>query len=227
LHRIVIKLSGSVFKAPLNIDLIKELCETFSSLMRDGIQPIIVAGGGEIARIYINAVRALNSGEAILDEMGIGASRLNARVIIAGLGNNAYPVVPTSTDEISLALASGKAVVLGGLYPGHSTNATAALVAEISKADLFLNATNVDGVYSEDPKTSKNARKFDSIDTQTLLRLIRRSPIRAGSYELMDPLSIMIIERSKIKTRVILCSPQSIREAVKGVPVGTEIFVVK
>lgn len=225
MHRIVIKLSGSVFKTPIKVDLIKSLCKAFSSLIEDDIQPIIVAGGGEVARIYIDAIRALESDETTLDEIGISASRLNAKTIIAGLGSLAYPLIPATMDEIMIALSSDKIIVLGGLYPGHSTNATAALVAEKSGAGLFLNTTDVDGVYSSDPKTNKKAKRFSKIDTKVLFNMINKSPMLAGTYDLMDPLSIKIIERSKIKVRIILCTPKNIVDAAKGSPIGTEVIV--
>ena len=225
MHRIVIKLSGSVFKAPINVGLIKDLCDTFTFIIKGGVQPIIVTGGGELARIYINAMRTLKSDETTLDEMGIASSRLNARIIIAGLGNLAYPLVSSNMDEVSIALASRKAVVLGGLYPGHSTNATAVLVAEKSNADLFINATDVDGVYSSDPRINKKAKKFTKIDTKALFNLIGKSCMIAGAYDLMDPLSIKVIERSKVKTRIILCTPKSIMDAFKGAPIGTKVIV--
>jgi uridylate kinase len=214
-----------MFKSPIDVKLIKDICYTFNSIIKEGIQPIIIAGGGEIARTYITAMRTLKSNETTLDEMGIAASRLNARIIIAGLGNSAYPLVSSSMDEVSIAIASKKAVVLGGLYPGHSTNATAALVAEISNADLFINTTDVDGVYTSDPQIDKKAKKFTKIDTKALFKLIEKSPMIAGAYDLMDPLSIKIIERSKVKTRIILCTPKNIIEAVKDTSIGTEVIV--
>ncbi|MEM3403602.1 MAG: UMP kinase [Nitrososphaeria archaeon] len=225
MYRIVIKLSGSKFKVPINLDVIKSLCTAFISLADEGVQPIIVTGGGAVARFYIDAVRALKSDETTLDELGILASRLNARIIISCLGSMAYPIVPSNMEEVSLALTSGKIVVLGGLYPGHSTNATAALVAEKACANLFINATDVDGVYSEDPKVNKNAKRFTKIDTKTLFNLVNKLPMMAGTYDLMDPLSIKIIERSKIKVRIILCSPENIVDAAKGLPIGTEVVV--
>ncbi|MGQ9782303.1 MAG: UMP kinase [Nitrososphaeria archaeon] len=225
MHRIVIKLSGSMFRIPMDLDAIKDLCSAFSSLVDVDIQPIIVAGGGAVARIYIDTLRALKSDETTLDELGILASRLNARIIIAGLGSIAYPIIPSTMEEVSLALTSGKIVVLGGLYPGHSTNATAALVAEKACADLFINATDVDGVYSEDPKINKRAKRFGKIDTKTLFDLVNKSPMAAGTYDLMDPLSIKIIERSRIKARIIFCSPKNITDAAKGLPIGTEVVV--
>jgi len=222
---VVIKLSGSVFKQPFDVKYIKVLCESFISMLNDGIQPIIVAGGGEVARNYISALRELGADETTLDEIGISISRLNARIIIGALGTCAYPLVPSSMDELSLALGSEKIVVLGGLYPGHSTNATAALAAEKSRAILFINATDVDGVYTVDPKIDRNAKKYDQIDTKTLFNLVTTKPIIAGSYDLFDPLAIKIIERSNIRTRIILCTPQNILDAVKGAKVGTEIVV--
>ena len=221
----VIKLSGSVFEPPVDANLISSFCKTFKSITKDKVQPIIVAGGGSVARNYIKILRDLGSDETTQDEIGIAVSRLNAKIMIQGLKDKAFPTVPASMDELSMALCSKPIIVLGGLYPGHSTNATAALVAEKSNACLFINATDVDGVYSDDPRINKKAKKFDQIDTKSLFDLISKSPMSAGAYDLMDPLSVKIIERSRIKTRVILCTPENILAATKGHHIGTEIIV--
>lgn len=84
--------------------------------------------------------------------MGIEISRLNAMLLSAAIGDSVYPVIPSNLEEISIACQSGKIVVSGGLHPGQSTNATAALICEKIKADRFLNATDVDGIYDSDPK---------------------------------------------------------------------------
>ena len=115
---------------------------------KPGVQPVVVSGGGIIARHYVNLARSLGSDESSLDIMGIEISRLNAMLLSAALGDSVYPVIPSSLEEISIACESGKIIVSGGLHPGQSTeNATAALICEKIKADRFLNATDVDGIY--------------------------------------------------------------------------------
>src|SRR5438093_888267 len=101
--RFVIKLSGRVF----GDDAAGELKNYSNMLLEiaDHAQPVVVAGGGKIARHYINIARGLGSDEASLDIMGIEVSRLNARLLIAALDDNAYPVVPTDLEQVSEAAA--------------------------------------------------------------------------------------------------------------------------
>ena len=114
----------------------------------------MIAGGGKIARHYINLARSLGSDEANLDIMGIEVSRLNAKLLIVALGDQAYSQVPKNLEEVAIAVASGKIVIAGGLHPGQSTNATSALIAETSKASGFVNSTDVDGIYDSDPNVT-------------------------------------------------------------------------
>ena len=83
--RIVIKLSGSIFNFETSnkilndyVNLIKKINEIY--------QPVIITGGGKIARFYINLSRSLGGDESGLDLMGIQVSHLNAELLISGLG---------------------------------------------------------------------------------------------------------------------------------------------
>lgn len=224
LSRVVVKLSGSLFPFPPNAALLKPFITYFRALSKKGVQPILVAGGGIAARTYIALARKFGQDEASLDEIGIWASRLNAGLLIAALGAAAFPTVPTTLDEAASATASGKIVVTGGLHPGHSTNATAALIAEKTRAQLFVNATDVDGVYTKDPRTDKAARKLKKIATGQLARLIARRPMGAGTYDLMDLVALKIIERSHLPTHVVQCTPNALQAVFNGKQPGTLII---
>ncbi|MEK6962702.1 MAG: UMP kinase [Thermoproteota archaeon] len=221
--RIVIKLSGKVF----GMDNTKTLKDYATFLVRISkiCQPVIVAGGGKIARHYISHARSSGADESTLDELGIEVSRLNAKLLIYALKNKAYPHPPTNLQEVRHAVDSGLIVVAGGLHPGQSTNATAALIAEKIQATVFLNATDVDGIYDSDPNKNKNAKKFKRIDLKNLRRLLIHEDFVAGGYDLMDIVALKVIERSKIKTRVLKADIKKLEKAIKGVPVGTEIII--
>jgi uridylate kinase len=113
---------------------------------------------------------------------------------------------------------------MGGLTPGHSTNAVAAIAAETVKADLFVNATDVDGVYTGDPGKDSEAKKLDEVTVQRLHEILSKTDISAGAYDLMDPLALRIIQRSKIST-VILDGRTShnIVRALENERVGTRV----
>ena len=219
--RIVIKLSGKIF----GIDKTKMLKDYAQLLVKLSkiCQPIVIAGGGTIARHYITHARSSGADESTLDELGIEISRLNAKLLIYSLKNNAYSHPPTTLQEVKHATDDGLIVVVGGLHPGQSTNGTAALIAEKIQAELFLNATDVDGVYDMDPNKFSKAKKFKRIELKNLKNMLIHEDSVAGGYDLMDIVALKIIERSKIKTRIINASPKNIEKAIKGADIGTEI----
>ena len=225
MKRIVIKLSGRIFGMD-NVKILKDYARFLVKISKV-CQPVIVAGGGHIARRYINHARSSGADESSLDELGIDISRLNAKLLIYALKHRAYPHPPTTLQEIRNAVDSGAIVVTGGLHPGHSTNGTAALIAEKIKASVFLNATDVDGVYDLDPNKYKGAKMYRRIELKKLRNMLVRKESIAGGYDLMDILTLKIIERSKIKTRILKADIKTLEKAIKGGSVGTEIIFPK
>jgi len=221
--RIVIKLSGRIF----GLDNVKILKDYASFLVKISkiCQPVVVAGGGNIARHYISHARSSGADESTLDELGIEISRLNAKLLIYALKNKAYSHPPTTLQEVKHAVDDGLIVVTGGLHPGQSTNGTAALIAEKIKAEQFLNATDVDGVYDMDPNKYKRAKKFKRIELKNLRNMLVHEDSIAGGYDLMDIVALKIIERSKINTRILKADIKIIEKAIKGVDVGTKIVL--
>ncbi|MCH8832762.1 MAG: UMP kinase [Thaumarchaeota archaeon] len=220
--RIVIKLSGRIFSVD-NVKVLKDYARFLVKISKI-CQPVVVTGGGTIARHYINHARSSGADESSLDELGIEVSRLNAKLLIYALKHKAYPHPPTTLQEIRNAVDGGLIVIVGGLHPGHSTNGTAALIAEKVEATQFLNATDVDGVYDLDPNKYKKAKKFRRIELKTLRNMLLRQDSVAGGYDLMDILALKIIERSKIKTRILKADLKILEKAIKGDSVGTEII---
>jgi len=223
--RIVIKLSGSLFNFDTNsaqlsdyIQLIKKISNVY--------QPVIITGGGKIARFYINLSRTLGMDESGLDMIGIQVSHLNARLLISGLVENSYPLPPRNLEEISVALLSGLVIVTGGIYPGQSTNATSALIAERISATKFYNATDVDGIYDSDPRTNPAANKYDKINVQDCVNILKTEKSMAGTYDLMDLISLKVIERSNLPTVVFKSTVDNIEKLVlENVKIGTEITI--
>jgi uridylate kinase len=222
--RIVIKLSGRIFGMDNNTKLLKDYA-AFLVKISKFCQPIIIAGGGKIARHYISHARSSGADESTLDELGIEVSRLNARLLIYALKTKAYPHPPTTLTEVRHAVDSGLIVIAGGLHPGQSTNGTAALIAEKVSATEFLNATDVDGIYDSDPNKNPKAKKFKRIELKDLRRLLVREDSVAGGYDLMDIVALKVIERSKIRTRVLKADIPTLEKAIKGQAMGTEIVL--
>jgi uridylate kinase len=220
----VIKLSGKVFSGEDGADIKK-----YASMLAEmsaKVQPVVVAGGGKVARHYISIARGFGLDEASLDIIGIQVSRLNAKLLIAALGAKAHPAVPEDLEQVTDAAASGKIVVAGGLHPGQSTNATSALIAEKVGAARFVNATDVDGIYDSDPRRNRKAKLFREITTKECRQLLGGESSMAGGYDLMDIVALKVIERSKIPTVVIKSEPAVIKDAVlRNKVAGTRITV--
>jgi uridylate kinase len=219
--RIVIKISGSVFSSTADLT---EYGRMFSAITNK-VQPVVVAGGGKVARDYIDTARRLGLDEASLDIMGIEVSRLNAKLLSAAIGSDAatYHSIPHDLEQVSAAVSSRKIVITGGLHPGQSTNATAALIAEKVNAKLFLNATDVEGIYDLDPKRNPKAKMFKEITIPQCIEILRHENAMAGAYDLMDIVALKVIERSKIPTVVLKTSAQNIKSAIEGKQIGTQI----
>lgn len=220
--KIVIKLGGHLFPSRLSLREIRKYADLFKRLRRMGHSLIIVTGGGEDARKYARGARELGADESFCDQVGIEATRLNAMLLISSLGEDAYPVPPAQVSELKEALEGGKIVVMGGLTPGHSTDAVAAIAAELMKADALIRTIDTDGVYTADPKRNPKARKLEKVTPSELLRMILRRKYWAGTYALLDPVAVKIIDRSDMSTWIVNGKdPENIVRAIKGKRVGT------
>ncbi len=222
--KLVLKLGGHGLTRKLSYRTLNPYLTVIKTLAKKGHQIAVVAGGGIIARKYIKVAREFKADESFSDEFGIEVARLNAMLLIAGLGDLAWQHVPTTLEEVAVGFQSGKIIVMGGLTPGQSTVAVSALVAERLGAEMLVVATDVDGVYSADPRREKKAEKLDKVSPRALYRIIMEGGVRAGEYQLLDLVALSILERSKIRTIVLNGdNPQNILKAVSGSKIGTQI----
>jgi uridylate kinase len=224
----VLKLSGSMFLSPQFQDVIRTI---LNALREDReLSLILIAGGGATARKYIEAGLELGLDQTTLDEIGIESSRLNASLLAEALHPFASRKIPTDLSEVteeSETLSernNARIVVCGGLHPGQSTNAVAALVTEKTKADLLINATDVDGVYSKDPSKFSDAVKLATVTPSTLAGILGSESMQAGTYDLMDPIALKLISRSRIPTRIVKCDSSSLSRVFRGENEGTAII---
>ena len=213
----VISLGGSILVKGENDE---EYIRSISSLFQDMIDEWmfgIVVGGGRTARSYIGLGRECGADEASLDELGIAATRLNARLLICALGNYCYPSVFDTIEEGIAALGSYSIVVGGGTHAGHTTDAVSALMAERWGADVFLNLTSVNGAYTSDPARDPDAKRIDRLSYSDLLDLVSLTRAGAGSHSVMDPLAARIMERSGMRTMILNGRDlKSVRSALDG-----------
>jgi uridylate kinase len=92
---------------------------------------------------------------------------------------------------------------MGGTTPGHSTDAVGAMLARKLHADWFIVATDVDGIYAEDPKKNPSADMYDTLSIRELRSMISEGWEQAGKSTIIDGVACRIIEEAKIPTRVV------------------------
>jgi uridylate kinase len=194
---IVLSLGGSILMPGLDSPNIEPYISVLVKIAQKHRLFVVVGGGGE-ARRYIEVARNLGVDEASADELGILVTRLNATLLVQALGSAAWPQVVTSHTDALTAAESGKIVVMGGITPGQTTDAVAAVLAERSGASVFFNLTSVDGIYSADPKSDPSATRYDMLSPSELLGIVIHQQAKAGVNTVMDIVAVKMVERCNI-----------------------------
>ncbi len=221
--KIVITIGGSIIIK----DHDYKKYEDYAKILKDINEEhkiFVVVGGGTTARDYIGIARDLGVSEAMCDDIGIEVTRLNAKLLIAALGDSAYPVVPNNFREAMQFASSNRIVIMGGTEPAHSTDAVGSILAEFVGAELLINATSVDGLYNKDPNKYPDAEMFTEVKPSKMMELMSTKDIKAGTYEFFDMTAIQIIKRSAIKTVILNGGDaNNIKTAING-KIGTTIL---
>jgi uridylate kinase len=230
---IILSVGGSILAKELSPDSFKGYAEALKELAKEH-EIVIVTGGGASARDYINVARSTGANEVECDYIGRDITRLNAKLLISALGDAAYPEPPKDYKEAQEKLSSGKILVMGGVIPGQTTDAVAAILTEYLGANLLVIATAVDGVYSADPRKDPDAVKYETMTAKELVNTVMTTEMKAGSKSPVDPLAAKIIERCNIETIVMDGSnPQDVLKVIrdesgktdkKAVYLGTRII---
>jgi uridylate kinase len=162
----VISLGGSVV-APDKVD--EEYLRAFLSLISrllsedDTWRFIFVVGGGGPARSWQGACRNIlpDTPDEEADWIGIMATRLNAQLIKALMGN--WCRQPVVTDPSQVGPLTGRVLVAAGWKPGFSSDYDAVVLAERFNAAMVINLSNIERVYTDDPRKNPDAKPIDRI----------------------------------------------------------------
>lgn len=203
----VFAVGGSIYTSKL------EKTPEIAEALKQHSPSCIVVGAGELKK-NINAVEA-SEGEK--DLIGIQATRLNARTL--GTQMDAHPKIPETAEEIKEISKTEEDIVMGGLNPGFSTDAVAAIAAELLDAEVYI-VSDIDGVYTEDPSTPE-AEKLDRATVDEIREIVSGNSSDAGSYELIDKTALNIIERSEIPTKIMKGTIENLENPEEAE--GTEI----
>lgn len=224
--KVVVSIGGSVLAPDLDSRRVREHAAVIESLAEEGCTIGAVVGGGGVARDYIGTARELGANEIELDDIGIDVTRLNARLLIAALGERAAPSPAETYEEAGAAMHRGDVAIMGGVMPGQTTDAVAAALAEYVNADLLVYATGANGVYDADPNTNPEAVKFDEMTPTELVDIVVPMSRDAGSSAPVDLLATKLIERAGMRTIVLDGNDPSRVEAavLRGDHGGTDVI---
>ena len=201
--KVVVSIGGSVLAPSRGSDRVAAYAAVVEDLLEAGCRVGCVVGGGGVARQYIETARELGANEIELDQLGIDVTRLNARLLIAALAEDAVTAPALDYEGAGEALRRDGVCVMGGVAPAQTTDAVAASLAEYVDADLLVYATSVDGVYSDDPNEAGDARKFDELSAGELVDVIAGLEMNAGASAPVDLLAAKVIQRSGTRTIVL------------------------
>jgi len=222
--RLVLRIGGSVVASPFNPTLLSSYADLLVRLKREGHLVAVVVGGGSLAREMIKIAREMGLSESEQDEIAISVSRLVAQLLAMKLGEVGAGKVPLSIEEAESLVKEGKIVVMGGLKPGMTTDAVAAMLAERIDADLLLKATDQEGIYDKDPKKHPDAKKLDALSFDDLTRFFEKEKHEVGIHQILDPEAVRILRKKRTKTIVLNgFNSNNVLLALKGEKIGTQI----
>ena len=201
---IVISLGGSLI-VPEKMDV--KFLEKFKQILRKNYHSykfVIVCGGGTIARKYISALKEDKQSIKQLSLAGIMATRMNAQFMMQFFGNEANDELPEDMRDVKNNTLKNSVIICGALrFAKNSTSdTTAAKLARYLGTD-FINITNVDGLYTADPRKDKNAKLIRNIswaDFEKMALKIKHAP---GQHFVLDQNASMLIKKHKIRTYII------------------------
>lgn len=164
---------------------------------------IIIAGGGRTARNYQDAAAAVSELNAEdLDWMGIHATRLNGHLLRTIFRDIAYRVMITNPDEILDAPKDEKVIIASGYRPGSSTDLRAVQIAQHVGAKKLINLSNIDYVYTDDPRHNPDAQKIEDITWADFRELIPKD-WDPGLSSPFDPVAAKVAHEASIEVAII------------------------
>ena len=178
-RRVIVKLSGESLTGPdahgLHAPTIARIAADLVSTVETGVEVAVVVGGGNFFRGIQGANKGIERARA--DSIGMLATVMNALMIEAAVEAEGFPAralsaipmpalcQPYSRQAALHHLAKGRVCVLAGGTgnPFFTTDTGAVLRAAELSADVVMKATQVDGVYSADPKKHADAERYERL----------------------------------------------------------------
>ncbi|MCX6814123.1 MAG: UMP kinase [Candidatus Aenigmarchaeota archaeon] len=169
---VIISLGGSIIiPEEIDVQFLKKFRSLILRQVKKGQRFIIIVGGGKTCRKYQNAAKEITKPtHKDLDWIGIHTTRLNAHLLRTIFREIAHPAVIRHYNE---KIRTRKNVIIAaGWKPGHSTDYDATMWAKNFKSQTVLNLSNIDYVYTGDPKKEKSAKPIEKISWKDFRKLV-------------------------------------------------------
>lgn len=228
--RILLKLSGEGLMGDksfgMSPEVLRSLALQIKELRLKGIDICIVVGGGNIFRGAKEAAKGMN--RTVADQVGMLATLMNALCLQNALENVGVDTrvlsglnVPQVCENYMYRralrhLEKGRVIIFAGGTgnPYFTTDTGAVLRASEMQCDAVLKATQVDGVYSADPKTDKKAVRFATISYDDVIQ---------NQLKVMDLTAVALAKENNIP---ILVFSQHEDNALENVLQGKGLFTI-
>ena len=226
-NRVLLKISGEALageaKLGINDEVLQEISKNIKAVADLGVQVAIVVGGGNFWR----GRSSEKMDRVTADHMGMLATLMNSLALSDALEQQGAVTRVLSAIEVRQMaepyirkravrhLEKGRIVIFacGTGNPYFSTDTGAALRATEIGADIFLKATMVDGVYDKDPHIYSDAKKYDKVSHDEVLRL---------NLKVMDATAAALCRDNHTKILVFsMQDPENIVRIAKGEDLGT------
>ena len=196
---VVISVGGSLVVPPGGIDVsfLKQLKTLMERQVKLGTRFVIVVGGGGTARAYQNAARRVGKiTREDIDWLGIHSTRLNGHLLRTILRGLAHPVMLKDPTR-PLTHWKEPVLVIAGWKPGWSTDYVATRMARRLKASMVVNLSNIDYLYTSDPRKNPEAKAICEISWQEFRKMVgdKWDP---GMNVPFDPIASRLAHQSKI-----------------------------
>ncbi len=184
--RVLLKLSGEGLMGDKSFGMSPEVLQNLSrqiKTMREvGVDVCIVVGGGNIFRGAKEAAKGMN--RTVADQVGMLATLMNALCLQNALENAGVPTrvlsglgVPQVCENYMYRkalrhLEKGRVIIFAGGTgnPYFTTDTGAVLRASEMQCEVVLKATQVDGVYTADPKSNPEAERYEAVSYDEVIQ---------------------------------------------------------
>ncbi len=230
-NRILLKLSGEALMGERQYGIdpkrLSEYAQDIKAIVDKGVEVAIVIGGGNIFRGVAGASNGVDRVQG--DYMGMLATVINGLALQSALEDADVPTrLQTAIKIEAIAepyikrratrhLEKGRVVIFGSGTgnPYFTTDSAAVLRAIEINADVILKGTRVDGIYNEDPEKNADAKKYEYISFDDVIRKgLKVMDMTAFTLSQENELPIIVFDMNK---------SGNLMKVVSGENIGTKV----